>query len=136
MILFWKSFEILCEFSFILDFFPLTHNIFLNRCVFLPTWAYISIQFSSLPARPQINNGNYGKSPYLTQSFPEEHQLLCICFMCFLCLSVSLCFWYLCVCVCVWHLGTLFGWMGRIVVTVRLRMCEMRMFCFVFLRQS
>lgn len=93
--------------------------------------------FSSLPAHPQINNGNYGKSPYLTQSFPEEHWLMFFVYFCvFSCVSqwVRVSDIY----VFVYVFGTwahyLVEWWWRPVVYVRLMMCDMHtIFIYLFI---
>lgn len=92
---------------------------------------------SSLPARPQINNRNYGKSPYLTQSFPEEHWLMCTCFLCVFCVFQWVCVSdiYLFVYVFGTWVNYLVEWWRRPVVIVRPMMCDMRtMLIFLFLR--
>lgn len=52
-------------------FFFFSHNILLAAELSYTHELTFPFSFSSLPARPQTNNRNYGKSPYLTRSNPS-----------------------------------------------------------------
>lgn len=62
--------------------------------------SHFPFRFPSLLPRPLTNDTIYVKSPYLTQSFPEEHWLLCTCFvLCSVSFSESV-FFLICMCLC------------------------------------
>lgn len=134
-----KVCEIWCEFSFPKHSSPLTRHIF-NRCVFLHTWAHISIQFFIPPSTPSVKPRELWEISVSDPILPWRTLINVHMFLCLFCVFQCVCVSDVSVFVYVfgtWAHYVVEWWRRRPAVVEHLMMCDMRTKFFLFvLRQS